>query len=265
MSFKKTTIIACYSLDGKLVKTYKSAAQASRSRHVHPRTIDKCTRGDVLTVKGYIWKRVDSSNIPETIPPLEKKVEAPRFKPVAKLDDEGKIIKTYPSINQACKDNKIDPHSLRDLIGGKYKYDGKARYRYLSDIEIKEYGYQKGDVFTITPKAVIQYDLDGNYLHSYPSIREASKSINKSVQGIQQCLSGKYQTAYGYKWKYKDLDNPKKEKEKKIYQYDKSSHLINIYKSVKSASDKTGISVTSINNCLRGEQSSTKGYIFKRK
>ena len=112
--WSSNTVVACYTLDGQLIRTYRSAKDASRCRHLHPRTIDKCIRGDVLTVKGQQWKRFPANEVPTSIPPLEKKVVTISNKPVAKLDEKDNIVEVYPSIKNAAEKNGIDSHSLRD-------------------------------------------------------------------------------------------------------------------------------------------------------
>lgn len=52
--------------------------------------------------------------------------------------------------------------------------------------------------------AVNQYDLKGNYLNTYPSIREAARAIgaerwNSHISGV---CRGKRKTAAGYRWEY---------------------------------------------------------------
>lgn len=55
-------------------------------------------------------------------------------------------------------------------------------------------------------KPVIQYDLQGNYINEYPSIREAQRqtgitAIDKVCKGVQNRTQ-----AGGYKWRYKDTN-----------------------------------------------------------
>lgn len=50
---------------------------------------------------------------------------------------------------------------------------------------------------------------------------------------------------------------------KKVYQLDKNNNLINIYKSAKEASKKTGVYYTDITQCCRNEIKSAGGYIWK--
>ena len=60
-----------------------------------------------------------------------------------------------------------------------------------------------------TKKGVCKCDLDGNVIEVYISINSAGKALNKSTSPIIKCCKNrkKYNTAYGYKWKYNTLEN----------------------------------------------------------
>lgn len=68
----KGTIIACYSFDGKLVRTYPSAKKATTSIHVFFRAIDKGIRENRI-IHEKQWKRVDKNIVPKAIEPYEKR------------------------------------------------------------------------------------------------------------------------------------------------------------------------------------------------
>lgn len=261
----KQSVVVSYKLSGEKVSVYASAKEASLKKKMHPRSIDKCLRGDTFTAKNLQWRRFPVDEVPERIEPYVKKKVATSFQPIAKVNQDGLIIETYPSIKKASKLNHLDPHSIRDILKGKYKESNKVKFRYLTDKEIKEYGYKVGETYNIEKKAVIQLSLDDVYLRSYSSIGEAAKALNKPRQGIVDCLSGKYSTAYSYKWKYRDLKNIKRKRSPLIYQYSQSGELIKKHKSVKDASLSTGISIGSINNVLCHRQKTAGGFIFKRK
>ena len=131
MAKDSSTVIAAYTLKGKLVKTYSSAREAARCRHVYKRTIDRATRGDVLTVKNLLWRRVDKSNVPLSIEPYKKERHSNKSKSVAKLDENNVILEVYPSILAASKANNIDPHTLRDRLNHKYSQSSKAKFVYV--------------------------------------------------------------------------------------------------------------------------------------
>ena len=131
MARASNTVIAAYKLNGKLVRTYPSARVASKSRHVYKRTIDRATRGDVLTVKNLLWRRVDKDNVPLFIEPLKKEKHSNKRKQVASIDENGNIIKIYASLSLAAKENKIDPHTLRDRLNKKYSSNNKVKFIYV--------------------------------------------------------------------------------------------------------------------------------------
>ncbi len=268
MSCTSKTIVACYTLEGELVKTYPSALNASKSRHLFKRTIDRCIRGDIKVVKNLQWKRFKVGEVPTRIPPLEINTKSMSVKPVAKLDENDQIIKVYPSISKAALENDIDRHSLRDILNKKYAYIGKTKFRYLSDNEIDKYKMKKGQIFDRKIKPIIQYDLNGKYIKTYPSIKAATIAMGKKAnsKGISQCLKGQYQTAFGYIWKYKNEPNVKKDKKQKLFIYVLNAHNEIIYKfnSTKEASDHFKVTVAAINNAIRLKQK-VKGYHWIRK
>ena len=268
MSRASGTVVACYTIDGKLVKTYPSASQAAKSRHLFKRTIDKCIRGDVTTVKGLQWKRFPINEVPDRIEPLEKTTTAISIRPVAKLNEKGEIIEVYPSIRNASINNHIDTHTLRDRLNEKYPCDGKAKFRYLTDNEIAKYKFKKGQKIDNKTKAVIQITLDGKYTKSYPSIRAALISLGKSPlnPGISKCLKGEFDTAFGYRWKYKNYPNISKRNKKKtcIFALDENNNVIKRYSSVKEAALELGVTPSSINSAIRLNWK-IKGYRWKRK
>ena len=50
-------------------------------------------------------------------------------------------------------------------------------------------------------KPILQYDLDGNFIHEWECAADVGTQISKR---ICDCLKGRLKTAYGYKWKYKE-------------------------------------------------------------
>ena len=131
MTRRKDTVIACYSLKGKLIRVYPTATAAARSRHLFKRTIDRATRRDVLTIKNLMWRRVDKNNVPESIEPLVVAPHSNKKKRVAKVDENNNVIETYSSISEAARKNKIDPHTLRDRLNGKYSSNNKTKFKFV--------------------------------------------------------------------------------------------------------------------------------------
>lgn len=58
----------------------------------------------------------------------------------------------------------------------------------------------------VNSKPILQYDLQGNFLKEWECITEAQKYYaNGKTNCISMCLRNKCKTAYGYKWKYKEM------------------------------------------------------------
>lgn len=51
-------------------------------------------------------------------------------------------------------------------------------------------------------KAIIQMDLNGNFIARHIGIRDIASKLNIKYQSIIICAKGIKPTAYGYKWKY---------------------------------------------------------------
>jgi hypothetical protein len=53
-------------------------------------------------------------------------------------------------------------------------------------------------------KAVLQFDMDGNFIKRHNSVRDAANSIGKGCSTLSKCLSGNYrnQSFGGFLWRY---------------------------------------------------------------
>lgn len=116
---------------------------------------------------------------------------------------DGKYIKTYDSIKQATYELGGKSSSINFALKGKYKTALGFQWRYENDnrpITKEHYGRNK---------RVYQYDLNGNFIKEFLTIREAEKELNGNEKGtcILQCCKKKHKTAYGYQWSYENKIN----------------------------------------------------------
>jgi hypothetical protein len=126
---------------------------------------------------------------------------------------------------------------------------------------------------------IVKYDLDGNFIKEYSSIKEAEIEhlIEPGKSNISYVCSGARDTTLGYIWKYKEnydntnkIDTSKLKNRShkgnfpvKVNQYDLDGNLIEKFNSIKEASEKTCCSESKIVIVCRGKRQKTKGYIFK--
>ena len=80
------------------------------------------------------------------------------------------------------------------------EYKEKLRQR-LAKVSHK---FKSGDAMKYRHREIEQYTLDGTYIQTFYSVKDAAQSLSKTMaNGIISACQGKYKTAYGYKWKYK--------------------------------------------------------------
>ncbi len=53
-------------------------------------------------------------------------------------------------------------------------------------------------------KQIDQFDLDGNYIMTFVSVTQASKTIKRDRSSIIKCLNGETKQSGGFIWKYKN-------------------------------------------------------------
>ena len=264
--YNRDSRVVAYRLDGSLFKVYLSARSACRSRHGHPRTIDKCLRGESSTAYGYMWRRFNVSEIPTMIDPLTKGTSTSGKVPIALINSDGSIIKIYQSIKDCSNDLNLKTYQISDVLKGKVHQVKGYQFRYLSDDKLKLNNLSLGKSYITGRKSVIQYSLDGKYIKTYSSIVEAARSLGKNVRGLQQCLNGTYSTAFGFRWKYKDLENVpfKKKRNQLIVQLDNKQKKIASFNSIKEASLSLHVSVSALNNAIRLKKTCL-GFYWERK
>ena len=56
-------------------------------------------------------------------------------------------------------------------------------------------------------KKINQYDLNGNFIKTWDSVVRIKQERGYSDGFICECCKGKYKKAYGYIWKYKEVEN----------------------------------------------------------
>ncbi len=62
---------------------------------------------------------------------------------------------------------------------------------------------------------IIQYDMCGNAIKIWESIKEASESLGVLYQGISMCCRNKRKTCGGYMWSFASLEDVRKYSEKR--------------------------------------------------
>lgn len=116
---------------------------------------------------------------------------------------------------------------------------------------------------------IYQYDLDGNYIKTWPSAKEIQRELSYSASYIGKCVSGKRLSAYNYQWKpyYKEKIEPYTNrigKMQAVIQYDLQGNEIARYESIAAATKATQCDSSLLRRvCNNPEKLTAGGYKWK--
>lgn len=163
------------------IKDYEGLYQISNLGRVKNSRTGRILKPQVNKGKGYLMVRLYKDGV-GTLFKIHRLV-AEAFKP------NPHNYPTVDHINRIRTDNRTD--NLRWL-----PYGLQAQNRNSES--------QREIVKKIFCKPVIQYTIDKVLVTEYPSIKEASIKTGICAANICNVLKGKYKTAGGYMWKYKE-------------------------------------------------------------
>lgn len=142
-------------------------------------------------------------------------------------------------------------------------------------------------------KQIEQYTLQGEYIKTFNSPTEASKELQISRGGIESCAREEFKSSGGFNWKYtnsekvivkvihdkagrkpggvgwnKGMKYPpgsRNREYKKVTQFTSDHTLLREWNSIYEASENTGVSRSSIENCARGASKTAGGFVWRYK
>ena len=129
-------------------------------------------------------------------------------KAIGQYNLNGEFIRKWNSITEAKKQISGD---ILSCCQGKQKTAGGFIWRYYVDnlnIDIdltnKNAGVKKTDKWIKNKyKSINQYDMQGNFIKDWESMKQIVKELNYSQSGISNCCRGIYKQANNYIWKFK--------------------------------------------------------------
>jgi hypothetical protein len=105
-------------------------------------------------------------------------------------------------------------------------------------------------------KKVEQYTIDGKFMMSYDSIKEAADDTKTDSPTITNCCKGNRKTAGGFIWKYSIIYV--------INQYDLKGKFIKSFENIQMAAKGTDGVPRNIGMCCNGKSNTSNGFIWKR-
>lgn len=207
-----------------------------------------------------VWDNLQDYGIKKDKRIWKKQCASNPTKVVLQYDLSGNLIKEWPSAVSVYKKLKIKPERC---CQGRMKTCKGFIWRYKD--EWFDLGLDKLDEHS---KKVTQYDLKGNFIRHFDSIKEALESLDSKHANISSCCSGLCKSAGGFIWRYYGDEPPKKYSNKTIravLQYDLLGNLISEYDSLIEAANVTGSNSNGIQMCCVGKYKHSNNFIWKYK
>lgn len=119
-------------------------------------------------------------------------------------------------------------------------------------------------------KAVLQYDLDGNFIKKWDSQSDVARAFNAKSSAVSACIDNPSLTFRGYMFRSFSGNIESKIPPctsrlipKAVKQYDMNGNLISEWENAKDAAKALGIPFKGIMDCCYGRQKSSGGYVWR--
>jgi len=151
----------------------------------------------------------------------------------------------------------------------------KSVYQHIkSEVTWSHVVLREEDLKNNKPKSVYQYDLNGNFIKEWTSVKAANKAFSINSSAIRYCCEKKvgHTQAAGFKWSYLQNDNiPVKKMNRlmrpehfvKVDQYNKEGVFIKQWNSIKEVVEKLGLQRFQVQDCCKGKRKAVGEYVFK--
>ncbi len=189
MNRKKRRPVKQYSLNGKLIKKYKSISEAAYKTGISVGNISGCAIGKCIQASGFVW-RFDGDFYKG-----EHRHWKGKRREVVQYSIGGKKLKEYISIHEAARQSGIHQGNIFNALKRKSKQAGGFVWKYLGEAYKGEY---KNEILI---GKIIQYNIDGKRLGIYHKISEAAKATNSTYEGIRMVLRKKQKSSNGFIWR----------------------------------------------------------------
>ena len=119
------------------------------------------------------------------------------FKAVYQFDLNGQFLRKWETAMQAGRKLKISDISIYKCCYNERHSAGGFLWSFTSVCKPKPLKISEKH-----KNGVNQYDLSGNFVCHYDTIKEAAENMSCGKTSIINCCSGKKKTAKGFKWEY---------------------------------------------------------------
>lgn len=188
--------VVCLTLDGKFVKRYDSASEASFDGFYEGGVLRSC-RDATSETKGHIF--MFESDYKKYGGRRKADRRLPNFaREIYQCDMDGNLIKKFRMVSDAEKELGICHSGIINCARGIYKSAGGYIFVYPEDYPIKNIEKHRKKV---KGRKIAKVDVNtGEILASYDRTTDAARELGGSYKFIHKVLDNPKKTAYGYRW-----------------------------------------------------------------
>jgi len=201
--------VSSYTRQGVKVRTFPSSAAAAAFLRIPALGIRNVLKDRQVTCAGFVWRYGHARKIDmKTF--LANKVTHRKMlvgKKLTQYNSKGRKVATYLTISDAARATGLPTCCISEALTGKQNSAGGYIWKkghgkdkidltgYLFGEELRALRQQRG---------VKQYNLDGRYIRTFPSLKAAAASVGISAAHLSGVISGRQKHAAGFIWKKVD-------------------------------------------------------------
>lgn len=127
----------------------------------------------------------------------------PSARKIVLIDNKYNLIKTYDCMKYASEELNVHITHIQDVCDKKYTNTGGHIFMYYEEYEQNK-DKLIGKEIHIKPyrRKINQITLDGTFINTYESIKDAERITGINCNNICSVLKGKTKSAGGFKWEY---------------------------------------------------------------
>lgn len=267
----KNKEILQFSLKGKYLRSFQSVSRAVTATKIPRCSIDGNLKGKLREAYGFQFRykadpefRFGIRDIPavEAIPKVH-----PKARKVYQFDFYGRYIAEHESLQDAGRVVGMFGSNIGACVLGKRQSTGGFQWRYADDPRFRDGPTDIEPLTEVTGhnrREVLQFDVSGKYIRSFPDAKVAGEAMNIGRQSILNGVSGYIKKCVGYQWRsindplFKDgiVDIPPlrykpRKTARVVLKYNRTGRLTAEYPSIQEAADAHGIGFTKMSNLIR--------------
>lgn len=189
------------SLKGEYIAEYAGISEAAREHNIGISSLCYAVKRGSNYSGGFLWVYKEEYDEEKSIS-WKQRFFVEKNQPVYKFNLDGVLIDSYNSIYEAADKNNTSIAILnKNIKKNKIKSSDHKGFMFSTEKILSSYEHPNS-------KKILQYDMEGNFLREFISLREASKELSISKSTILNKLKQdpKIKPKFSFIFKYKKND-----------------------------------------------------------